>query len=133
SNLLASRQFREAAEKPWIEARDIRVRALAELEGSSNPLVRVLYKYSLPGGSLPDAGDSFRECRAKLRLLRVAAHFRATGEVPDLDDPYGTKILSSRNGTHLKLWSVGADGIDDGGSGEWRPSKGKDIILEIER
>jgi len=66
-------------------------------------------------------------------LLRSVAAYRATGELPVLEDPYGDKLLSSISGTHLKLWSVGSDGIDDGGAGEWIYSRGKDIVIEVER
>jgi hypothetical protein len=50
-----------------------------------------------------------------LRLLRVAARFRATGEWLDLDDPLGDKLHHTIDGNRLKAWSVGPDGKDDGG------------------
>ena len=38
-----------------------------------------------------------------------------------------------RDEGRLKLWSVGPDGADDGGIGERRADKGKDIMIEPER
>lgn len=66
-------------------------------------------------------------------MLRGLASHRATGEIPAHDDPYGDKIRTSIEGNRLKLWSVGGDGIDNGGDGEWRGWRGKDIVLEVER
>ena len=75
----------------------------------------------------------FRERLAQLRLLRIAAAFLASGDLPALEDPYGRTIQSSVTDTKLKLWSVGNDGVDDSGFGEWEARKGKDIVLEVER
>jgi hypothetical protein len=59
--------------------------------------------------------------------------YRANGDVLGLDDPFGGKLLVSKGESRLKIWSVGSDGVDDGGVGEWTPGKGKDIVLEVER
>jgi hypothetical protein len=124
-------RMKEAADKPWKEAREIQDRARARMADPKNPLIRELFRIQESLSSSP-AHDSFRDCRARLRLLRAAARFRATGELLALDDPYGDKIRSSITETRLKLWSVGADGVDDGGTGGW-DSRGKDIVLEVDR
>ena len=63
-----------------------------------------------------------REGLAHLRMLRVL-HGGAAG----LDDPFGGKLLSDG----AKVWSVGADGIDGGGAGAWKPAPTGDIVLEL--
>jgi len=74
-----------------------------------------------------------RHCRAmlaELRLVRAAVHYAATGERLDLDDPFGTKLLYKLDGDRLRIWSIGKNGKDDGGKGEWN-SVAEDIVLEI--
>jgi hypothetical protein len=66
-------------------------------------------------------------------LLRVATHWRRTGELLDLDDPFGAKLKSAKSGEGLKLWSIGADGVDNSGTGQWKPAAGADIVLEAKR
>lgn len=132
---LWSRRLAEAAGKPWNEARQIQADLDTDRRETKNPLVKV---YSHIQETLSDRTDSvprnaFRDCRAQLRLIRGVAAHRATGLIPHLVDPYGDKIRTSMTGTTLKLWSVGGDGVDDGGTGEWDGRKGKDIILEVER
>jgi hypothetical protein len=61
---------------------------------------------------------------ARLRLLRSAAAYRATGGVLELVDPLGGKLLHKNENGKLKLWSVGTDGKDDGGAGS-------DIVIEV--
>jgi hypothetical protein len=65
-------------------------------------------------------------------ILRTAARFRGTGEILNLRDPFGENRIHSERDGRLRVWSVGKDGNDDGGSGEWKP-QGKDIVLEIPR
>ncbi len=67
----------------------------------------------------------------KLRLLRIASRFLATGEVLELKDPFGTKLMHSVTESHLKLWSVAAGGVDIGGDVVW--DAGIDGVLEVRR
>jgi hypothetical protein len=83
--------------------------------------------------SLTGSNRAGRDKRAQLRLLRTAAQYRATGRLPDLDDPFGVRLLSSEQGGKVKVWSVGRDQVDDGGKGEWKPNAGPDIVLEFDR
>ncbi len=69
--------------------------------------------------------------RARLRLLRMVFHKRRTGDWLDLGDPFGVKLLHSETATHLRAWSVGPDGVDNGGKGSWKPRDGEDLLLEI--
>ena len=98
-----------------------------EIQGLANPVARFMIPRLLLGHR---AG---RERRVQLTLLRVAAHYRATGEILDLDDPFGAKLITSKTGDHLKVWSVGRDGVDDGGLGDWRHTSGRDIVLDVDR
>jgi hypothetical protein len=89
-------------------------------------------RFSVPSGYLTD-GFQVRTARAHLRILRTATHFRATGEVLDLDDPFGTKLLRQRDNDHIKVWSVGRDGVDQQGQGNWDALPAQDIVLEVPR
>jgi hypothetical protein len=81
-----------------------------------------------------DVAADVRRTRARFRLFRSILHRRRTGEWPDLDDPFGAKILHSETETHLRAWSVGPDGVDNGGRGNWTASApGEDLLLEVPR
>jgi hypothetical protein len=90
-------------------------------------------------GILVQTGSGL-ECWTKLRLLRAAVVFQAGLPVPDLDDPFGSKMKSALSPEGLKVWSVGLDKVDDGGRGPWkrrqRPEESvsvPDIVLEVKR
>lgn len=78
---------------------------------------------------------------AELRLLRAAAHYRATGEVLRLADPFGDNLRHSSVEGRMRFWSVWTDGQDDGGRegpfGAWRLSlmddEPCDVAIEVER
>lgn len=121
------KQGADLDDKPWAEVLRTGAEIDAYAERIRNPVTRNILP-EIPAWIRPG-----RERRAQLRLLRVAAHYRATGEVLDLDDPFGTKLHASESGDTLTIWSVGRDGVDDGGVGEWKPSAGKDIVLSVRR
>jgi hypothetical protein len=127
----AVKQLSDADERPWAESRELLQKFIEELGSSSNPISQTAPD-ELLASDLPHRGH-----RAQLRLLRVAAHFRATGEVLDLEDPFGAKLLTMRNGDTLKIWSVGAEGKDHGGTGVFRFDRERkdaaDIVLEVRR
>jgi hypothetical protein len=125
---------REGDRKPWGEARKVHAAVDRDLAENRNPLIRLLHASLDSGAQQAPAIPRvmFREVRAHLRLLRMAALFRARGEIQPLEDPFGAKLLFSKVENRLRIWSVGLDGVDDGGTGEWLP-KGKDIVLEVER
>jgi hypothetical protein len=131
-SLAAHRLYEPVADGPWPEAHRVAVQITADFSRSRNPLVQTVMEIQR---TLSNGGprNAFRERHAQARLLRTAAHYRATGEFLELDDPFGAKLLRAEKGGSLKLWSVGPDGVDDGGLGEWQPQKGKDIVLEVER
>jgi len=52
--------------------------------------------------------------------------------VPTVPDPFGTNLLYEDTGTTLRIWSVGADGIDQKGPGVWSTEPRQlDIVIEI--
>jgi hypothetical protein len=102
--------------KPWGEAGRVSRELEAEAKASGNPIVA----NAIPG--LLRSQRSSREALARLRMLRVL-HGGATG----LDDPFGGKLLSDG----IKVWSVGADGLDGGGVGAWKPADHGDIVLQL--
>ena len=97
----------------------------AEAEANGNPLVRG----SVP--SLPKALAVHRDALARLRLLRAATNFLATGEMPDLADPFGKTLSHAQKAGTLRIWSNGRDGENQNGLGNWSQAAGQDIVLEI--
>jgi hypothetical protein len=113
-----------AETRPWAEAKQVALGIGDEAGRVWNPLLR--YR----GPALVWSETFHRQCRARLRILRTAAHWRDTGTVLDLDDPFGGKLKRAQSGDRLRIWSNGPDGVDDGGAGDW-DKYGKDIVLEI--
>ncbi len=85
-----------------------RDRIWAELDQAKNWVFRAFAK------TLPSARP-LRGLRTRLRMVRGAAHYRATGEFLDLEDPLGTKLLRKVEGDRVRIWGVGENGSDDGG------------------
>jgi len=124
----AVRQLEEADERPWGESRDLLRKLSSELAAHPNPIIQTAPEEVLASDVL------HRGHRAQLRLLRLAAHFKATGEVLDLDDPFGRKLLRHLADDTLKAWSVGPEGQDHGGIGSYHFDPDvKDIVLEVKR
>jgi hypothetical protein len=74
-----------------------------------------------------------RTVLAKIRLLRAAALWKATGKLRKLPDPFGTDLMTKEEGGILRIWSAGSDGKDQAGQGSWDldPDGPSDIVLEI--
>jgi hypothetical protein len=121
------KRYADGDDKPWAEMVKVAKELDAEGQQAKNSISRMLVQ------GLTASNRVGRERRAQLRLLRVAAHYRATGEVLDLGDPLGTKLRTSKSGDTLKIWSLGKNGVDDGGVGDWNPGKGLDIVLDVPR
>lgn len=102
----------------------LRQRVYADLEGSGNWIFQAFND--------PERTPSSRWLRymsTRIRLLRLAAHYRATGQFLELPDPFGTHLLHRMEGDYLKFWGVGENGTDNGGVAE----NGLDIVLAIPR
>lgn len=122
--------------RAWSEVRGVAESVRKEQEASKNALIVAACEWNRKlwgGASWTPPATTGRERRAQLRLLRVAVHYRATGEILELDDPFGTGILYAQTTNHLRVWSIGADGMDDGGAGCWKPRPTGDIVLDIDR
>jgi len=87
---------------------------------------------SIAAPSMVRSSSIGRQRRAQLRTLRIAVHWAATGKLLDLDDPFGAKIRTEEKDGKLRTWSVGKDGADDGGAGDWKTGHG-DIVLELKK
>jgi hypothetical protein len=83
----------------------------------------------LPEPDLLKSLVSQRETLAHLRLLRAATAVLATGEMPAIADPFGENLRFKREGNESKIWSIGSDGVDQNGTGNWegRP----DVVIEL--
>jgi hypothetical protein len=125
-SLIMARELMGMARMAWPEANALSTDLQERTHENKNPLVPQLLAWSR------NNSDIDRERRAHFEMLRVAARFRATGEILTLDDPFGGKLRTELNGDDLRIWSVGPGGKDDGGAGEWKRGW-KDIVLEVNR
>jgi hypothetical protein len=134
------RRLLERESKGYAEVLEQRGMTLEEAFESRNPIIRHSHNFIEARGWI----ELLR--MAQLRLLRIAAHYRATGDIPDLQDPFGSVVLHAEKGPRMKFWSLGADGRDDGGDGgredRWysAPLPGvassgppRDVVIEVPR
>jgi hypothetical protein len=132
-DLRAARLQALAVGKPWAEEWETTQRVRRDREQSDNPII-VSEDAPYTGRESKEPWDFIRERRTQLRLLAMAAHFRSTGEVLELEDPFGSKLFHETTAIHLKAWSVGPDGVNDGGDGGWTHYPGgKDLVIEVDR
>ena len=79
--------------------------------------------------SVSKSATAHREAVAHVRLLRAGASFLATGKMPTIPDPFGTNLLHKQEAGKTRIWSLGTDGSNQNGAGNW---EGKpDMVLEI--
>ena len=76
-------------------------------------------------------GNGFRIYRAWIRILRVASGYLSTGRILDLEDPLGDRVLTRRIGESLRIWSVGKNGRNDGGTEGASYFGAPDIVVEV--
>ena len=120
----------EYSAKPWSEAREAPTLVMKRLEThviESELLVHPSILIALPAFLKTD--ESGRRARTLLRLLRVATHHQLTGEIMEVDDPFGTRIMTQITKGRFKAWSTGKDGVDNGGEGTYADPKAADIVL----
>jgi hypothetical protein len=87
---------------------------------------------SIAAPALVQQGSTSRLGRARLRAMRIAVHRGATSKELDLDDPFGGKMRTEDHEGVFRVWSVGKDGVDDGGTGDWKTAS-KDVVLELKK
>ena len=117
----------QADHLPWPQAQALIASIRSQIDATHVPK-----EYTWSGQFLED-GSRHRSVLAHLRLLRTAARYVRTGEILELDDPFGGKLLHRESNRRLKLWSVGRDGVDQGGTGNWDSRVIEDIVLEVIR
>jgi hypothetical protein len=87
------------------------------------------------GGAPPELSITRRRMIvAKVRLCRLLIRALLNEESPVLPDPFGTVLHSANEKGGTKFWSVGLDGVDGGGVGEWdtaRIERTGDIVLRL--
>ncbi len=110
---------------PWPEELRVYRDLYRQVHASRNPSLRGEAPGRLVNSLL------HRIARTDLRLIRMGARFRASGEQLDLPDPFGDRLRTSASPGSFKAWSRGPDGADDGGTGPWKAGAGRDIVLEI--
>lgn len=127
----AAKELNDADERPWLESRAVLKKLTDELSRSRNPIAQTAPEEILASDLL------HRGHRAQLRLLRVAAQYAATGDVLELDDPFGTKLRVRVADGSLRVWSVGPEGADHNGTGAFAFDRegqdARDIVLELRR
>jgi len=124
----AVRQLQAADERPWAESKEVLKTLTRDLSAHRNPIVQIAPEEVL-GSDLQGRGH-----RTQLRLLRLAARYKATGEILDLEDPFGARLVTRTSDGALKAWGVGPEGFDHGGIGDFRfDPDGKDIVLDVRR
>jgi hypothetical protein len=72
-----------------------------------------------------------REALAHLRLLRAGTAFLATGEPPTIADPFGDNLFYKQEGRKWKVWSIGSDGMNQNGTGNWGGQP--DMVFEVSK
>jgi hypothetical protein len=106
---------------PWSEADPIIQTIFRESDHHKETVIRsfgtVLHAITL------------RELQASARLLRVACRFRATGEVLELQDPFGGNLRTTVTEGHLRAWSRGPFAVEPAPQ---EPVGGSKSILRIE-
>lgn len=60
-----------------------------------------------------------RDLHARIHLHRLAAQYRATGEILQLPDPFGLQLRYEERDGWLRVWSVGQRRDNQGGEGDW--------------
>jgi hypothetical protein len=125
----AAKELSDADERPWQESKEVLKKLTAELSRHHNPIAQTAPEEILASDLL------HRGHRAQLRLLRVAAHYGATGDVLELEDPFGTKLRVRAADGLLRVWSVGPEGADHNGTGAFafdrEGADARDIVLEM--
>jgi hypothetical protein len=106
----------QARRLPWAEEGETLRQAGWELQDFSDQLLT----YSLPHLQVSRYAH---QSRAALRLLRMAAHYRATGETLELEDPHGGRIQFTQVEGCLLAWHqsilVAPGSIPKKGSGDY--------------
>jgi hypothetical protein len=117
--------IRDADGQPWIDAR---IRLAAEPQPDRSDPLAVLAVRSEPFAS------ASRTVRARLRVIRAALAEHPGDAARVLEDPFtGAPLRAADGEAGLRIWSLGPDGVDDGGQGWLTPDTDLDLALELRR
>lgn len=134
-----SRRMSPGRSAPYSEFQSALREISVDASCSSNPFVQQCSPF------VASLGRERLIRKAQLRLLRAAAVYLDTGRVPDLPDPFGDLLLHAETPTGMRIWSVGPDGNNEGGSaasdGRWARRTAvprtfidsSDIVIEVPR
>jgi hypothetical protein len=123
---------------PYVEARAAFEQLATEVQNDPNPLLRAFVP--AVGKTRKQQAQTEAERRMTHLLFDVLAYRQATGELPDsldvlpgggdltLDPMTGDSFVYRRTGDEFTLYSVGADGQDDGGNHNRRGEDGTDLV-----
>lgn len=118
-----------ASRVSWAEAVKVDAEVQVEVGKSWNSVAKIAApSYTKTGGK------AARLWLARTNILLAAVHRLRTGEMLEVDDPFASgKLKSSTKEGSIKVWSVGVNGVDDGGVGDWGRSDALDLLLEVPR
>jgi hypothetical protein len=111
---------------PWLESQAELQRIETASAKAWNPISSIAAPSTVRQSAIA------RQRRAHLRALRIGLHWASTGKLVELDDPFGAKMRTEEKDGKLRIWSVGKDGVDDGGTGDWK-AESKDIVLDLKK
>ncbi len=106
-----ARKAARCDEMPWREIVALEV----ELSAIANQPTQGLVQLCLPGVLGPVRIHRTR--LAQLRVIRSLIDWRIQGSSPEVEDPFGSKVICLRLLDRRKVWSVGVNGSDDRGEG----------------
>jgi hypothetical protein len=116
-------RFAAAVGESWDRNIQIDRESSDHSDASPNPVVRSQGIASRP--------SMWRQLQAQIRLLRAAVHLRTTGELPDLEDPLGSRLISERKEGRIRIWSRGKDVTNQIRPSDWG-SRNRDNPLVVE-
>jgi len=113
--------------RPWHEVRAELTARQDVIRNSPNLLLKLVASRTTQGT------EAVRLSLAMLRLLRAGVAYWSTGERRELGDPFGTTLQWSKAPEPSRVWSLGPDGIDGGGSGSFSSNETTDLVLDLSR
>lgn len=95
----AAMEVERLHEGNYLELRRFYDDTFVDVAGSRNPILSGL------AGAMKGVGTDVRERHAQIRLARMAVTYRATGQVVELRDPWGSVLAHEKREKTIKFWS----------------------------
>lgn len=112
----------------WKDLQSMRAEFRAYVDSTRNPVAE-----SLDDQFSPESIRQKRVAQARIGLLSALAGYLQAGSVPGTADPFGDKLRHLEEEGTLRIWSLGTDGVDQGGVGDWDHPHIKDLVIELRR